>query len=164
MSAYEMGILHWRENLALDAFVKLMRAAETVAANTHRHLGEAGLTSSQFGVLEALHHLGPLHQRQIGRKILKSSGNITTIIDNLERRDLVRRCRQEKDRRFILVELTERGRELIAALFPRHVAGIVAELSTLTKPEQQELSRLCRKLGLAKRGKALGHDHEGPAL
>lgn len=136
------------EERALATFVKLMRAAETVAVNTGRHLAGAGLTPSQFGVMEALFHLGPLNQRTIGRKILKSSGNITTVIDNLERRGLVARKRETEDRRFITVELTEEGRTLIAALFPRHATAIRTELSVLTPSEQDELGRLCRKLGL----------------
>lgn len=136
------------EERALGTFVKLMRAAETVAANTGRHLAGAGLTPSQFGVLEALLHLGPLNQRTIGAKILKSSGNITTVIGNLERRGLVARRRETDDRRFVTVELTPRGQELISGLFPRHAAAIRAELSVLSPAEQEELGRLCRKLGL----------------
>lgn len=146
------------EKRALGAFVKLMRAAETVAAHTHRHLADEGLTPTQFGVLEALYHLGPLNQRTIGKKLLKSSGNITTVVDNLEGQGLVRRRRQVEDRRFVTVELTEVGRERIAALFPRHAEAVVAELSVLTPAEQEELSRLCRKLGLRN-----GRSAPGPA-
>jgi MarR family transcriptional regulator, 2-MHQ and catechol-resistance regulon repressor len=136
------------EQLPLAVFVKLMRAADTVANNVHRHLQTLGLTSSQFGVLEALWHLGPLHQRQIGRKILKSHGNVTTVLDNLERQGWVVRKRQTEDRRFVTVELSESGRELISRLFPDHAAAIARELSVLSREEQLELARLCRKLGL----------------
>jgi MarR family transcriptional regulator, 2-MHQ and catechol-resistance regulon repressor len=136
------------EQLSLAVFVKLMRAADTVANNVHRHLQREGLTISQFGILEALLHLGPMHQRQIGRKILKSHGNVTTVLDNLERRGLVVRRRQTEDRRFIAVDLTEEGRELISGLFPRHAAAIAEELGVLSTEEQRELARLCRKLGL----------------
>ncbi len=132
---------------ALSAYVKLMRAAETVTANTHRHLAEADLTVSQFGVLEALYHLGPMCQRDIGKKILKSSGNITTVIDNLEKQGLVTRRRNTEDRRYVTIHLDPKGRELVARAFPRHVAGITEEFSVLTSEEQSELARLCRKLG-----------------
>lgn len=136
------------EQLSLSVFVKLMRAADTVATNVHRHLQAQGLTPSQFGVLEALWHLGPLHQRQIGRKILKSHGNVTTVLDNLERQGWVVRKRQAEDRRFVTVELSESGRELISRLFPDHTTAIARELSVLSTEEQLELARLCRKLGL----------------
>lgn len=135
------------ERLALATYVKLMRAADSVTARTHRHLAGAGLTSTQFGVLEALYHLGPLCQRDIGRKILKSSGNITTVVDNLEKRDLVLRQPSREDRRFVAVHLTEKGQHLIEDLFPRHAAGIAEELGALSTEEQTELGRLLRKLG-----------------
>jgi len=136
-----------QQRRALDAFIKLLRATETVTANTQRHLAAAGLTASQFGVLEALLHLGPLCQRDIGRKILKSSGNITTVIDNLEKRRLVNRRREGEDRRFVAVHLTPAGRELIAGIFPRQVEAICSEFAHLSTAEQTELARLCRKLG-----------------
>jgi MarR family transcriptional regulator, 2-MHQ and catechol-resistance regulon repressor len=136
------------EQLSLSVFVKLMRAADTVATNVHRHLQAQGLTPSQFGVLEALWHLGPLHQRQIGRKILKSHGNVTTVLDNMERQGWVVRKRQAEDRRFVTVELSDTGRELISKLFPDHTTAISRELSVLSTEEQLELARLCRKLGL----------------
>ena len=78
-----------REVTALNTYVKMMRAVESLTARVHRHLSSVGLTVSQFGVLEALYHLGPLSQREIGQKILRSSGNITLVIDNLEKRGLV---------------------------------------------------------------------------
>jgi MarR family 2-MHQ and catechol resistance regulon transcriptional repressor len=132
---------------ALNTFIKLTRAAESVAARLSGGLTDAGLTESQFGALEALYHLGPLHQRELGAKLLRSSGNITMVVDNLEKRGLVRRERGVADRRFITVHLTEAGRRLIARIFPRHAARIAAELAVLAPQEQEELGRLCRKLG-----------------
>lgn len=132
---------------ALATFVKLLRAAETVATNTHRHLAGSGLSMSQFAVLEALLHRGPLCQRDIGLKILKSGGNITLVIDNLERRGLVQRTRTAADRRYLSVDLTPAGRALIERLFPRQAEAITAELAVLSAGEQEDLARLCRKLG-----------------
>ncbi len=138
------------EARALGSYVKLMRAAESVTARIHRHLGEVGLTISQFGVLEALFHLGPLSQVELGKKILKTSGNMTMVIDNLEQRGLARRERNVEDRRFFTVHLTDAGEKLIREFFPGHAAKITAEMSMLTPLEQEQLSRLCRKLGLGK--------------
>ncbi len=135
------------ERDALSAFVKLQRAAETVEALTGRHLQQAGVSPSQFGVLEALFHLGPLCQRDLGAKLLKSTGNITLVIDNLEKRGLVRRERDQNDRRYITVHLTDDGRELIARLFPIHAEHVRLVMARLTDTEQAELGRLCRKLG-----------------
>ena len=134
---------------ALDTFVKLVRAAGSLVARTNRPLAGHGLTVGQFGVLETLFHLGPLHQCDLARKHLQSGGNITMIVDNLERAGLVRRERLAEDRRYVRVHLTEDGRERIAAIFPAHVRSVVEQMAVLTAGEQEELGRLCRKLGLA---------------
>jgi MarR family 2-MHQ and catechol resistance regulon transcriptional repressor len=136
------------ETRALNAFVKLTRASETISTRIHRHLGEDGLTVSQFGVLEAIYHVGPLSQADLAKKILKSTGNITMVIDNLEKRDLVKRERKEGDRRYYAVKLTLEGEKLISNLFPRHAGKIVETMNVLTKAEQEKLGQLCRKLGL----------------
>jgi len=138
------------EARALRTYVKLMRAAESVTSRTHRHLSETGLTISQFAVLEALYQLGPQSQRDIGQKILRSSGNITMVIDNLEKNGLVRRKRNEADRRFFIVHLTDKGYNLINKIFPPHAAVIAKDLGVLTAAEQDALGRLCKKLGLVK--------------
>jgi len=139
---------------ALSAYVKLVRASESITSRIQRHVTEAGLSVSQFGVLEALYHLGPLSQAEIAKKVLKSTGNITMVIDNLEKRALVKRERKQEDRRFYSVQLTPEGRKLIGSIFPRHAAKIVAEMGSLSSAEQEELGNLCRKLGLRKQGPA----------
>jgi MarR family 2-MHQ and catechol resistance regulon transcriptional repressor len=139
---------------ALDAYIKLIRAAESVLGRVFRRT-RSGVTNSQLGVLEALLHLGPLCQRDLGSRLLKSGGNVTLVIDNLEKRALVERRRDQKDRRRISVHLTPEGDRLIREVFPRHVRSIVAEMSPLSGAEQAELGRLCRRLGRA--------DHLGAA-
>lgn len=140
-----------KETRALKTYVKLMRAAESVTARTHQHLSATGLTISQFAVLEALYQLGPLSQKKIGGKILRSSGNITMVIDNLEKNGLVKRKRNQADRRFFIVHLTDNGYRLINKIFPPHAAVIAKDLGVLTAAEQDTLGRLCKKLGLAKK-------------
>jgi MarR family 2-MHQ and catechol resistance regulon transcriptional repressor len=137
---------------ALGTFVKLVRAAESVTTRIHQHLIDAGLTVSQFGVLEALYHIGPLSQVNIAKKVLKSSGNITMVIDNLEKSGLVKRERKKDDRRYYIVQLTDEGRKLIGSIFPRHAAKIMEEMMILSSTEQETLGNLCRKLGLRQQG------------
>ena len=137
------------EKDALDVYIKLSRAAEAVEACINRHLKDYRLTSSQFGVLEALYHLGPLHQHELAAKILKSSGNLTMVIDNLVKRGLVERERDEADRRYITIYLTGAGHQLINDIFPDHVGQVVKAIGVLTPEEQHQLAALCRKLGLA---------------
>lgn len=133
---------------ALNTYTKLMRATESVTSRVHRVLAEPKLTISQFGVLEALFHKGPLCQKDIAAKILKSTGNITLVIDNLEKLGLVRRVRDSEDRRYLTVHLTATGRELIAKVFSDVEAAIVGEFAALTEEEQELLGSFCKKLGL----------------
>jgi MarR family 2-MHQ and catechol resistance regulon transcriptional repressor len=133
---------------ALNCYTKLMRAAESVTSRTSRHMGASDLTISQFGVLEALLHKGSLCQRDIAAKILKSTGNMTLVIDNLEKRNLVRRERDSQDRRYLTVHLTDEGTALITEVYTRVEAAIISEMSVLSTDEQQTLGRLSKKLGL----------------
>lgn len=131
---------------SLRVFVKFMRAAESVSNSVHKELQCHNLTISQFGVLEALLHLGPLCQRDLAEKILKSTGNITMVIGNLEKRGLVIRKRDAKDRRFYIIYLSKTGRGLIEGIFPDHALRIEKRLAALTPVELKEFGRLCRKL------------------
>ena len=132
---------------ALNSYVKLMRATNRATGNIHRHLQQDNLTQSQFGVLEALYHLGPLCQGELVEKILKSNANLTTVVDSLERKELVKRDRPADDRRRVTVVLTAAGEELIAKVFPRHAEIVAKEFSVLSAEEQEQLGALLRKLG-----------------
>ena len=74
-----------KEIRALDVYIKLQRAAETVMARTTGHLANYDLSVSQFAVLEALFHLGVLSQRDLATKLLQSTGNISTVLKKLEK-------------------------------------------------------------------------------
>lgn len=132
---------------ALNTFIKLTRATDSLLNRLGSRGTQGELSPTQFGVLEVLYHLGMMCQSELGSKLLKSSGNITLVIDNLEKRELVRRMRDENDRRMVQVMLTEQGHELITQLLPGHVQAIVEEMQALEPHEQEELGRLCRKLG-----------------
>lgn len=136
-----------KEIRALDAFIKLNRASESLNSRLAAQLNEWNLTVSQFGALEALYHLGPLNLSELSQKLLKSGGNITMVADNLEKRGLLVRKRSKTDRRYVKVELTSDGKKLIESIFPNHVTNIVNEMDTLEPNELEELSRLCKKLG-----------------
>jgi len=145
------------QRLALGAYVKLMRAASCVTAKMHKHLAEWKLTLSQFGVLEALLHLGSMTQQDLGRKILKSSGNITMVIDNLEKRRLVFRETDPKDRRRTCINLTPEGDAVIREIFPEHAAISEQVFSVLNETECLQLGSLLKKLG---RGQASTQQQE----
>jgi MarR family 2-MHQ and catechol resistance regulon transcriptional repressor len=134
---------------ALDAYVKLLRASRAVLARVEPRLAAAGLTPTQFGVLEAILHIGPLSQRELCLKVLTSPANMTDIVDKLEARGLVHRVRRQADRRAVQVELTAAGRALIEPLFARHAEDIRDVMDSLDGEELQRLADLLRRLGLA---------------
>lgn len=134
---------------ALNAFITLVRAAEAVTVALHRDLADKRLTSSQFGVLEALFHLGPLCQGELAGKLLRSGASVTSVVEGLEKRGLVVRQRTEEDKRFVRVALTGKGRKLIQEIFPAHARTAARLFSVLTAGEQDHLRRLCRSLGTA---------------
>jgi MarR family transcriptional regulator, 2-MHQ and catechol-resistance regulon repressor len=135
------------EVAALDAYIKLMRAAETVTSRAHLPLA-GKLTITQFGVLEALHHRGSLSAGEIAEKLLKSAGNLTLVLANLERDGLVSRERDRADGRRWIISLTAAGRKKVAGLFPQVADAIRAEFAHLSRAEQVQLGELCKKLGL----------------
>ncbi|RLB96992.1 MAG: MarR family transcriptional regulator [Deltaproteobacteria bacterium] len=133
----------------LKLYTQLMRATNIVTQKMHRHLLTHNLSISQFGVIEALYHLGPLCQKEIGEKILKTSGNITLVIDNLEKRGLVTREKDPADRRKMTVKMTKSGYMLIEKIFPVHSKIAQKVFSVLEPKGQQSLSRILKKLGKA---------------
>jgi MarR family transcriptional regulator, 2-MHQ and catechol-resistance regulon repressor len=135
---------------ALDAFIKLNRSVNAVQGRLLPTLQkDFGLTESQFAIMEAVYHLGPLPQGELCRKILRSGSNVTTVVDNLERDGLVRRERDASDRRIQIVHLTKEGRELLDRALPVHVQRVREVMEALEPEELRELGRLCRKLGRA---------------
>ena len=137
-----------QEFRALDALVKLVRCTASVQARLETGIRAAGLSPNQFGVLEALLHLGPLEPCELGPKLLTSRPNVVLLVDQLEQRGLVRRVPVPGDRRRVRVELTPAGRRTIARAFPQHARRVAEEMSVLSPREQEELGRLCKRLGL----------------
>jgi MarR family 2-MHQ and catechol resistance regulon transcriptional repressor len=134
---------------ALSAYVKLLRAHRAVVTLVERGLVGTGLSLTQFGVLEALLHKGPLTQRELGRKVLTSPGNLTEVIDRLAARGLVRRGPSPADRRAVQVTLTEAGEGLIRRLFPPHAQDITRAMAGLQGAELTRLDELLNRLGHA---------------
>jgi MarR family 2-MHQ and catechol resistance regulon transcriptional repressor len=136
------------EKRALDAFIRLSRAVETVAGRVDAEISSYGLTHSQFAALEALYHLGPLCAGELSRKILRSGGNMTLVVDNLVKAGHVERRPDPGDRRRAVLHLTRSGRALMQRVFPGHARFLADLFSELTAKEQEQLGSLCRRLGL----------------
>lgn len=137
-----------QEELALNTYIKLTRATDSFESRLAERKTIGTLTVTQFGVLEVLYHLGPMCQNEIGARLLKSGGNMTLVIDNLEKHRLVRRQRDMEDRRRMVIHLTDTGQSLIKDILPGHVQAITEEMGVLSAEEQETLGSLCRKLGI----------------
>ena len=134
---------------ALRLWIALARCYATYARAVSCKVQEYGLTTPQFGILEALYHLGPLSLGDLAGKLLVTGGNVTYVMDRLEEQGLVHRERSPVDPRIIQAKLTEKGYTLIADVFPGH-GDFIEELSAPLSAEEQELLRgLLKKLGHA---------------
>lgn len=131
----------------LNAFIKVSRANLELNASLAKHMAEHRLTSGQFGILETLLHLGPLCQHELGAKLLSSKPNISAVLDNLERDGLVRRERDEEDRRALRVNLTAKGRRLIEKAFPSFLTYLKDAFGALSQDELAALGGLAKTLG-----------------
>ena len=135
------------QETSLRLWVTLARCYATYAKAIAARVQDYGLTTPQFGTLEALYHLGPLSLGELAEKLLVTGGNVTYVMDRLEDQGLVYRYRRPDDRRVIQAKLTPEGRDLVAEVFPGH-AGYIEHLSRhLTTEEQQDLRGLLKRLG-----------------
>ena len=140
-----------KEKLALDTYIKLIRSGDSLSSGIKLILAKNSLTESQFNVLDALFHLGHLTQKEIGKKLLKSGGNITLVVDNLEKPGLVERRRDEKDRRTFTIHLKGKGKDKIKSVLPDIVKFITEEMNILTSKQQYEIQKMCKAIGLKKK-------------
>ena len=130
----------------VQAWLALWRAARAVEDQARHSVEGAGLCLSDFAVLEALLHKGPLSVGELGRRVLLTSGSITTSIDRLERGGLVRRTTTSADRRARIVHLTDDGSTLIRTTFATHERDMEGPFETLSTTELRTLVRLLVKL------------------
>ena len=135
-----------KEALALATFTRLSRTAGKVRRKVYSGLNDTRLTESQINVLELLYNLGALPQKDIAKSLSVTGGNITMVVDNLQKRDLVGRKRWQEDRRVVHVALTDLGRETIKSYIPLHLEKVLGALGGLDTKEQEQLQTLCEKI------------------
>jgi len=135
-------------DLALDTWIKLARAHSVFQHHSDENIRNHNLTTPQFAVIEALAHLGPLRVGVLCEKMLVSGGNMTLVLDNLEKQGLIERTFSKEDRRAILIKLTDDGYKVFENSFPQHAERIGELFSILNQDEQKQLGTLLKKLGL----------------
>ena len=132
----------------VHVWLVLWKATSAIEVHALQSIGALGMCPSDFAVLEALLHKGPLPGNAIGKKVLLTSGSSTTAVDRLEQRKLVERKWGHRDRRVCLVQLTASGRRLIAQAFADHTKTMERAAEGLTRRERETLLVLLKKLGL----------------
>ncbi len=135
------------QETSVQAYVKLIRAAEALHVKVSRGLVAEGLTASQFSAMKVLRLYGMLPQRDIAKYLLQSGGNITLVVDNLEREGLAKRIRSVEDRRIVQVALTLKGEELFDRIYPAHLDRIREVMSPLKDQDIDMLTLLLEQLG-----------------
>src|SRR2546427_3831687 len=134
----------------VHVFLVLWKAARALQAYAEKSVSELEMCGSDFAVLEALLHKGPLAVNEIGKKVLLTSGSITVAVDRLETKALVERRTHGSDRRTRIVHLTNAGRKLITRIYADHAADMERLASaSLTRMERKTLIRLLKKIGYA---------------
>jgi len=107
-----------------------------------------GLTESQFYALDVLYHLGQMNQKELGKKIFRSEGNITMVVNNLLKQKLIKKKQNEDDKRIYLIQLTSDGKSLYEKVFPIFLKTIMAEFEGIKEKKHIEFQKICKRIGL----------------
>lgn len=140
---------------ALKLWVVLARAFDAISLVSKADIERHDLTPAEFGVLELLHHKGPLLLGEVQKRVLVSSGGVTFLVDRLEVRGFVERLACPSDRRARYAVLTKRGDKLMRDIFPGHAEAIRAATAGLSRSQQRDVTALLKTLGKQARQVAL---------
>jgi len=133
-------------DLALDTWVKLARAFAAVDKKSIKNIRQYKLTQPQFSVIEALGHLGSMKVGELCKKMLVSGGNMTLVLDNLEKNKYIERIHSKEDRRAIQIKLTKEGNKLFEEIFSHHAKYLSELIGVLSENEQKQLGTLLKKI------------------
>lgn len=131
----------------LGIFIGMSRTLNKINRTTSRIYNSYGLTTPQFGVLEALYHKGDLSIGEVQEKTLSSSGTIPVIVRNLEREGLLEKTRDEGDGRKFILHITDKGRDLMDRVYPENERAIISMMEVWTEEEKEELLACMKVFG-----------------
>lgn len=130
----------------LELWETLSKVNDKIRKVQARQMFEEKLTAPQFNVLELLYKKGSLPLKKISDELMVTGANITCIVDNLEKDNLVKRIPSKEDRRVIHAELTSIGKSKIESIYPSYEKKIAEMFTTLSENEQEELLRILSKI------------------
>jgi MarR family transcriptional regulator, 2-MHQ and catechol-resistance regulon repressor len=125
----------------------LWKAAKAIEKVDRASIAQTGHVLSDFTIMEALLHKGPLPINKLGDKVLLTSGSMTAAINRMEKKGLVKRIQDPSDGRCFYVHLTKNGRHMIKKAYAKHEKNLDKIASVLSDSERKELIRLLKKIG-----------------
>jgi MarR family 2-MHQ and catechol resistance regulon transcriptional repressor len=137
-----------KEIIVLNSFIKLVRAYESLSSRLYMFFEKHGLTESQFYLLDVLNNLGEMNQKELGKKICRSEGNITMVVKNLEKRKLVKKTQSEVDKRIYIIKIKKEGRKLYESVFTKFLKALMHEFEAANEKELLRFQKICKKIGL----------------
>lgn len=132
-------------NMAVKGMVVMRKAFRTIDGKVSETFKKFGLTPTQFGVMDVLNSKGRMKIGELINHMLATSGNMTVVIKNMEKKGWLIREACPVDKRAFEVDLTDEGRRIIQAAIPPHQRAIEKTFSVLTPEEQAQLVELMKK-------------------
>jgi MarR family 2-MHQ and catechol resistance regulon transcriptional repressor len=125
----------------------LWKAGKAIERVDKASITETGLHLSEFTIMEALLHKGPMPINTIGEKVLLTSGSMTAAVNRLENKGYVERIQDPSDGRCYFVHLTRSGKKTIKRAYAKHAKNLDKIIEVLSSTEQAELARLLKTIG-----------------
>lgn len=135
------------EDISLKAFVVLSRAFQSIRKRVEEDIKDLGLNPTEFAVLELIYNKGDQPIQKIGEKVLIASSSITYVVDQLEKKKLIKRKSCPNDRRVTHATITPEGKDLMDTVFPQHRATMNEIFGGLDSKEKENLIEQLKKLG-----------------
>ena len=126
--------------------IGIMRASNLLVDDLKKILKNYPINATEFSVMEFLYSKGEKSIQEIRDRILLASGSATYVVDNLERKEYVRRIVNQNDRRVTYIKLTEAGKDLINDIFPTHKKNTKKIFNDLTNGELITLKEILKKI------------------
>ena len=133
-------------NNEFKAVIGIMRASNLLIDDLKKTLKNYPINVTEFSVMEFLYSKGEKSIQEIRDRILLASGSATYVVDNLERKEYVRRIVNQNDRRVTYIKLTETGKDLINDIFPTHKKNTKKIFNDLTNGELITLKEILKKI------------------
>lgn len=131
--------------LAIKARVVMWKAFRTVDGIVNETFKDYDLTPTQFSVLEVLYRKGSMKVGDLINAMLATSGNMTVVIKNMEKKGYIKRRQCTQDKRAFWIELTDSGRQAVESALTPHQEKIEETMSVLSRQEQEQLISLLKK-------------------